>query len=52
MGVKWVKVREKIAAIVALVVVFLVICLAAAVFGWNIPIISDIAASLGMTSIE
>lgn len=52
MAVKWVKIREKIAALVALVVVFLVVCLAAAVFGWNIPIISDVAARLGMTSIE
>ena len=39
MGVKWVKIREKIAALVAILVVIFVIAMASVVFGWNIPII-------------
>jgi len=44
---KWVKVREKIAAIAALVVVVIFAGFVAVLMGWNVPFFSDIAASMG-----
>jgi hypothetical protein len=46
---KWVKVREKIAALVAIVLIFLLIVVGSVVFGWNIPIVRDVARMLGLT---
>ena len=42
------KVREVIAAIVALVLVVVLFAGMSVLFGWNIPVISDIARSLGL----
>jgi len=44
---KWVKVREKIAALAALVIIVIFAGFIAVLMGWNVPILSDIAASMG-----
>ncbi len=41
------KVREKIAAIVTVLFILILFCVMAVAFGWNIPIVSDIAAKFG-----
>lgn len=43
-----VRMREKIAAFFALVLIFLLFVGMAGVFGWNIPVITDIARALGL----
>ncbi|HNY85397.1 MAG TPA: hypothetical protein P5069_12815 [Candidatus Hydrogenedentes bacterium] len=43
----WTKVREKMAAVVALVVIVIMLAVASVVFGWNIPGISHLARALG-----
>lgn len=47
---KTVKIRETIAALVAVILVFGLLVMASAVFGWNIPVISDIANMLGLNN--
>lgn len=42
------KVREKLGAVFALFLVFALLVGMSAVFGWNIPIITDIASALGL----
>lgn len=42
------KVREMFMGLVAIVIIVVVAALASAVFGWNIPILRDIAGALGM----
>ena len=44
---KWVKVREKIAALVAIALVVIFASVGATVAGWNIPVLSDIGQALG-----
>lgn len=44
---QWVKVREKIAALFALVLVVLLAALIAVAMGWNVPVLSDLAQQLG-----
>lgn len=46
---KWVKVREKIMALFALVVIIVFGGFLAVLLGWNVPFFSDIAASMGYT---
>lgn len=43
-----VRTRNRIAAFFALVLIFLLFVGMAGIFGWNIPIIIDIARALGM----
>lgn len=47
-AMKATKVREMFMGLVAIVIIVVVAALASAVFGWNIPILRDIAAALGM----
>jgi hypothetical protein len=47
---KMVKVRETIAALVAVILVFGLLVMMSAVFGWNIPIISNVANMLGLNN--
>lgn len=42
------KAREVMGAIFAIVLVFALLVGMTAIFGWNIPIISDIAGALGL----
>lgn len=42
------KTREKIAAIVAIVLIVVFLAVAAAVMGWDIPILSKITDALGI----
>jgi hypothetical protein len=44
----WVKVREKFAALVAIVLVIVLAAVALTVFGYNIPVLSDISNALGI----
>jgi hypothetical protein len=44
------KTRKAIAALFALAMVFLMLVVASVVFGWNIPVISDVADMLGLSS--
>lgn len=45
---KWVKVREKFAALIAVVLVVVLAAVTATVFGYNIPVLSDISRALGI----
>lgn len=45
---KWVKIREKIGVLAALVLVFILFVVISVVAGWDIPVVSDIANSLGL----
>ena len=47
-AMKATKVREMFMGLVAIVIIVVVAALASAVFGWNIPVLRDIAAALGM----
>lgn len=47
---KMVKIRETIAALVAVILVFGFIVMLAAVNGWNIPVVSNIANLLGLNN--
>lgn len=47
-AMKATKVREMFMGLVAVVIIVVVAALASAVFGWNIPVLRDIAAALGM----
>ncbi|MFM1920036.1 MAG: hypothetical protein RLZZ303_1670 [Candidatus Hydrogenedentota bacterium] len=47
-AMKATKVREMFMGLVAIVIIVVVAALASAVFGWNIPILRDIAGALGM----
>ena len=42
------RMREAIAAIVALLLVFVMAVAATGVFGWNIPVLSNLANMLGI----
>lgn len=42
--------RKIVAGLFALVMVFLMLVLASVVFGWNIPVISDVADMLGLSN--
>ena len=46
---KMVKIRETIAAIVAIVLVFVLILGLSVVFDWNIPVLRDIADAIGIS---
>jgi len=39
---KWVKIREKIAATVAILLLFGMFCLISVKMGWNIPVVKQI----------
>lgn len=45
---QWTKVREKMLAVIAIIIVMVVFAGLAVVMGWNIPIIRDIAEALGI----
>ncbi len=42
------KMREVVAAIVALLLVFVMAVAATGVFGWNIPVLSNLAEMMGI----
>lgn len=44
----WTKVREKVAALVAVILVILVGAAGSAMFGWNIPVLSQIGRAMGL----
>ena len=46
---KMTTIREVIAAIAALVLVFVMAVAATGIFGWNIPVLSDLAGMLGLS---
>jgi hypothetical protein len=43
-----VKVREMTMGLVAIVIIVVVAAVASVVFGWNVPILRDIAAAMGL----
>lgn len=45
----WTKTREAMAAIVAIILVIVFAAIGAAIFGWDIPILSKITDALGLT---
>lgn len=44
----WSKVREKVAALVAVILVLLVGAAGSAIFGWNIPVLHQIGQAMGL----
>ena len=44
------KTRKVVAGLFALAMVFLMIVVASVVFGWNIPVVSDVADMLGLSN--
>lgn len=46
--IRWVKVRERFAAAVAILALIAVMALAAALFGVNIPVLGDVTRALGL----
>jgi len=42
------KIREKIAAVAAIIIVIIMVAVGGAVFGWDIPILSNITDALGI----
>ena len=45
---QWTKVREKMGALIAIVVVIIMFAGLAVVMGWDIPVIRDIADAIGI----
>jgi len=42
------KIREKVAALAAIVIVIILFAVGSAVFGWDVPILSNITDALGI----
>lgn len=45
---RWVKVRESIAALVAIILVILLLAVGTTIMGHNIPVLADISHALGI----
>jgi Na+/H+ antiporter NhaA len=45
---RWTQIRAFIGAIFAIAVLFLFVSIAADLFGWNVPVLSDIANAIGI----
>jgi len=44
----WTKLREKVAALLAVIAVILVGAAGSAIFGWNIPVLHQIGRAMGL----